>query len=457
MLNIKTNSKEVIKGDMFIAIKGLTHDGHDYIEEAIENGAETIVCEKGNYNVNTIMVSDTTKFLKEYLYTKYYNKIKNIKLIGITGTNGKTTSCYLLYQALNTFKHKTAYIGTIGFYIDNKIKDLERTTPELIDIYDMLLQCYENNVEYVVMETSSHALELGRLDTLTFDFAIFTNLTRDHLDFHKTFDNYAKAKHKLFTKINNNGYSIINIDDEHYKKIESENNNNNNIYYGFNSKNYKITKFKFKNFKTIFEVSINNKKYEFITNLIGKYNIYNLMSVIIVLHKLDYSISTIQDVVKNLEHPPGRMDTIYYNNSLIVVDYAHTPDAIFNVISSVKEYTKGKIYSIIGCGGNRDKTKRKLMTFYATILSDNVIITSDNPRFEDINNIVSDMTSNLVKTNYEVITDRKEAIIKGIGYLKKDDVLLILGKGHETYQVIGDKKYHHDDKECVLEYIDRVI
>lgn len=455
MLNIKTNSKLVKKGDTFIAIKGLNSDGHDYIEEAIKNGAETIICEKGNYNVKTVLVSDTKKFLTEYLYTNYYETIKNIKLIGITGTNGKTTSCFLIYQALNKLGIKCAYIGTIGFYLEDRVIELDRTTPELIDIYDMLLECEKNNIEYVVMEASSHALELNRLDTLTFDFAIFTNLTQDHLDFHGSFDNYANAKHKLFDKVKQDGISIINIDDKYYKKIESE--NNNNIYYGFKKCDYKILKYKFENFKTKFTVSIDNKNYKFITNLLGKYNIYNLMSVIIVLHKLEIPVDTIKNIVETLTHPPGRMDAINYKDSLIIIDYAHTPDAVFNAISSIKEYTKGKIYSIIGCGGNRDRTKRKLMTFYSTILSDKVIITSDNPRFEDINDIIKDMTFNIVKDNYEIIIDRKEAIEESIKLLKKDDVLLILGKGHENYQVIGDKKYHHDDKECVLEYIDRVI
>jgi len=454
MLNIKTNSKKIKKGDIFVAIKGRNFDGHEYIEEAIKNGAKTIICEKGNYSVKTVVVENTRLFLKEYLYTNYYEKIKDIKLIGITGTNGKTTSCYLLYQALNKVNIKTAYIGTIGFYIDHKIIELERTTPELIDIYDMLLECRKKNIEYVAMEVSSHALDLERVDTLNFDYGIFTNLTRDHLDFHESFENYAKAKSKLFKKIKKHGYGIINIDDKNYKNII--NNDTNNIYYGFNKSDFKIINYKYKKFKMFFYVSINGQKYEFETNLLGKYNIYNLMSVIIVLNKLGIHIEEIIDIVKNLEYPKGRMDTTKYNNSLIIVDYAHTPDAIFNVISCVKEYTKGKIYSIIGCGGNRDKTKRKLMSFYSTILSDYVIMTSDNPRDEDPLSIISDMTNNLIKKNYEIIVDRKEAIKKGIDLISENDVLLILGKGHENYQIIGNKKYHHDDKNCVLEYIDRV-
>ncbi|MBQ7140235.1 MAG: UDP-N-acetylmuramoyl-L-alanyl-D-glutamate--2,6-diaminopimelate ligase [Bacilli bacterium] len=454
MLNIKTNSKKVKKGDTFVAIKGQNFDGHDYIDDAIKNGADTIICEKGNYSVKTVIVENTKVFLKEYLYTNYYENIKDIKLIGITGTNGKTTSCYLLYQALNKLNLKTAYIGTIGFYIEDKIIELERTTPELIDIYDMLLECKEKNIEYVVMEVSSHALELERVDTLNFNYGIFTNLTRDHLDFHESFENYAKAKSKLFKKIKKDGYGIINIDDKNYKNIINV--DTNNIYYGFKNSDFKIINYKYDSFKMFFNVSINRQKYEFETNLLGKYNIYNLMSVIIVLNKLGIHIEKIKNIVKNLEYPKGRMDTIKFNKSLIIVDYAHTPDAVFNVISCVKEYTKGKIYSIIGCGGNRDKTKRKMMSFYSTILSDYVIMTSDNPRNEDPLSIICDMTDNLVKNNYEVIIDRKEAIEKGMDLLKENDVLLILGKGHENYQIIGDKKYYHDDKKCVLEYIDRV-
>ena len=454
MLNIKTNSKKVKKGDTFVAIKGQNCDGHDYIDDAIKNGAQTIICEKGNYSVKTVIVDNTKKFLKEYLYTNYYEQIKDIKLIGITGTNGKTTSCYLLYQALNKLNLKTAYIGTIGFYIEDKIIELERTTPELIDIYDMLLECKENNIEYVVMEVSSHALDLGRVDTLKFDYGVFTNLTRDHLDFHKTFENYKNAKSKLFKKIKKNGYGIINIDDKNYKNIIND--DTNNIYYGFKNSDFKIINYKYEGFKMFFNMSINRQKYEFETNLLGKYNIYNLMGVIIILNKLGIHIEKIKDIIKNLEYPKGRMDTLKYNKSLIIVDYAHTPDAVFNVISCVKEYTKGKIYSIIGCGGNRDKNKRKLMSFYSTILSDYVIITSDNPRSEDVLSIIHDMTDNLVKNNYEVIIDRKEAIKKGIDLLNENDVLLILGKGHENYQIIGDKKYYHNDKEYVLEYIDRV-
>lgn len=451
MINIKVNSKLVKPGDTFIAIKGLNRDGHDYIEDAIKNGATSIICEHGNYDVKTVIVNDTTKYLKEYLYTNYYDKIKNLHLIGMTGTNGKTTSCYLLYQSLRKLNKKCGYIGTLGFYIDEKIKDLDNTTPEIQDIYDMLLECAEKNCEYVIMEVSSHALELDRVATLKYDYAIFSNITEDHLDFHKTFENYINAKKKLFHMVKNDGASIINVDDENYEKIVNK--NCRNLFFGFNDSLYQILDYEYKDYHTKFHVMINGEKQEFITKLLGKYNIHNLMGVIIILNELKIDVDEIKKIVSELEFPAGRMDTIKYRNSLIIVDYAHTPDAIYNVINCVKEYTKGKIYSIIGCGGNRDRTKRPIMARCATDLSDYVIITNDNPRDEDPKIIFEDMICNLKNTNYEIIDDRKEAIHKGIGLLNDYDVLLILGKGHENYQIIKGIKHHHDDKECVLEYI----
>lgn len=455
MINIKTNSKLVKPGDTFIAIKGMNRDGHDYIENAIENGATNIICEYGSYSVDTVVVPDTYKFLREYLYTNYYDKIKHLHIIGMTGTNGKTTSCYLLYQALKKINKKCGYIGTIGFYIDGKVRDLDNTTPEIQDMYEMLLECAENDCDYVVMEVSSHALALGRVDTLKFDYAIFSNLTDDHLDFHKTFEHYASSKKKLFTMVNENGASIINVDDKYHS--EMINKKCRNLLFGFNTSEYQILDYEYVDYKTHFNVMINGKKEKFITKLLGKYNIHNMMGVILILNDLKIDIEEIKDIVRDLNYPPGRMDTVNYNDSLIIVDYAHTPDAVLNVISCVREYSKGKIYTLVGCGGNREKTKRPLMAKCATDLSDYVIITNDNPRFEDPKDIINDMTNGLTNTNYEICEDRIEAIHKGIDMLNKSDVLLILGKGHEDYQIIGDVKHHHDDKECVLEYIDKVM
>ena len=317
----------------------------------------------------------------------------------------------------------------------------------------MLVKCANKNIEYVVMEVSSHALYLGRVNTLRFKYGIFTNLTVDHLDFHKNLNNYIKAKSKLFNMVYDK--SFINIDDKYYKKIIGK--NNNNIYYGYKSNNYIIKDYKYDNNFMNFNILINSKLYTFNTKLLGKYNIYNLINVIILLHLLNIDINKINKVIANLEYPPGRMDTINYKKSRIIIDYAHTEDAVYKIINCVKEYTKGKIYCIIGCGGNRDKSKRPKMAYYATTLCDYVILTSDNPRYEDENAIINDMKKGIIKKNYDVIIDRNEAIEKGIDLLKENDVLLILGKGHEKYQIIKDKYIYHDDKECVLNNIDRVI
>ena len=452
-MNIKINSKKVNKGDIFVAIKGQKYDGHDYIDEAINNGATKIICERGNYSVETIHVHNTKEYLKNYLYNNYYNDIKDIKLIGITGTNGKTTTSYLIYEALNKLNIRCAYIGTIGFYIDNKVIELDNTTPELIDIYDLLLKCKKLDIEYVVMEVSSHALSLGRVDTLRFKYAIFTNISQDHLDYHKTMDNYIEAKSKLFDMVYDT--SFINVDDEYYKKIIK--NNNNIEYYGYKSNNYKIIDYKYNNRLMIFNLLIDSNIYKFQTKLLGKYNMYNIISVIMILKHINIDINKIIDVIYSLDHPNGRMENITYNNANIIIDYAHTEDAVYNVINCIKEYTKGKIYCIIGCGGNRQKSKRAKMAYYASCLSDYVILTSDNPRYEDPKDIIRDMIYGIVKNNYEVIIDRRKAIEKGISLLNEFDALLILGKGHEKYQIIGDEKILHDDKRCVLDIIDRVI
>ena len=453
MINIKSNSKKVTNGDIFIAIKGNNHDGHDYIEEAIENGASRIICEYGKYNIDTLIVKDTKEYLKNYIKENYCEKIKNIKFIGVTGTNGKTTTCYIIYQMLREFGIKSAYIGTIGFYIEEKIKDLDRTTPELIDLYDMFLECKENNVEYIVMEVSSHALELDRVYGIKYDYAVFTNLTEDHLIFHNNMENYLNAKLKLFDKIKENGYAIINIDDSYSQHFLAK--NNNNITYGRKKSDYNIIKYKLKINFIQFKLKNNNKIYKTKINIPGKYNIYNFVAAISVLNKIGYSLKEILKITKNIELPKGRMQLIKYKNNSIIIDYAHTPDAVMNVLNSANKYKENKIYTIIGCGGERDRGKRKLMGKISSDLSDYAIFTNDNPRFEDEEDIMKDITSELNNNNYEVIYDRSMAIKKGISLLKRKDILFVLGKGHETYQIVKEKEYHFDDYEEVMKNIQK--
>ena len=432
-MNIKDDSRKIVKGDTFVALNKI-HDGHDYILDAIKNGASKVVVEKGLYDVETIVVKDTHEYLVNYLKENYYHLIKDLKLIGMTGTNGKTTTCFLIYQALNKAGIKCAYIGTIGFYIDDKIKDLSNTTPDILEIYEMLIMCVENNVSYVVMEASSHALDMHRLDGLEFDYGIFSNLTQDHLDYHETIENYIKAKQKLFDKVKIK--TFVNIDDSYKDYFIKDN----TITYGLRDSDYYLKDYEINLSGSSFKV--NNNSYK--TNLIGKHNLYNVLVVIALLNEL--KIDNINLIVETLKCPSGRMDIVKKDSNLIIVDYAHTPDAVNNIINSVKELNPNKIITIIGCGGNRDRTKRPIMSKIACSNSDYVIFTNDNPRCEDPNQIINDMLQNLDNLNYEIILNREKAIIKGIQTLTKNDILLVLGKGHETYQIIGKTKYDFDDK-----------
>ncbi|MDO4962764.1 MAG: UDP-N-acetylmuramoyl-L-alanyl-D-glutamate--2,6-diaminopimelate ligase [bacterium] len=442
-MNIKINSKDVVKGDTFVAIKGQNYDGHNYIEEAINLGASKIVAEYGNYSVDTIIVSDTKKYLEEYLYDNYYDKIKDIKLIGMTGTNGKTTTCYLIYQALNSINISTAYIGTLGFYIKDEKISLNNTTPSLYDIYNMLLKCLEYKIEYVVMEVSSQGLAMGRVNTLKFDYVIFSNLTQDHLDYHKTLENYVLEKQKLF-KMTDNSYAIVNADDAYCNYFLLD---NKNITYGKTSNDYKISDIKLDNKTTIFK--LNNEEYK--TKLLGEYNVYNVCIVIIILELL--KIQNIKEIIENLTPPPGRMDIINYNSNLIIVDYAHTPDAVEKIITNARKLNHNRIITLIGCGGNRDKTKRSIMGNIAVNNSDYVIFTSDNPRYEKPKKIINDIICKLDKKNYKIIVNRKKAIKKSIQMLTKNDILLVLGKGHEEYQIIKDKKIPFSDKKYIQKFM----
>lgn len=451
-MNIKIDSRKVIKGDTFVALPGIKTDGHDYIEKAIENGATKIIAEHGTYSVDTLLVEDTRKYLCDYLKETYYNDLKDIKFIGITGTNGKTTICYLIYNLLNILGVKTAYIGTIGFYIDKEVEELDNTTPEITDLYDMFLKAKTKETKVIVMEVSSHALEQGRVDGIEFDYAGFTNLTKEHLDFHINMENYSKAKQKLFERLKNDKVAVINADDEYYKDFIKQ--QNNNFTLGLNKdSDYKVLDYQLHMDKTDFKFEYQNKEYDVTINLPGEYNIHNFLTSLIIVNKMGYSIEEILSKTNILTAPPGRMDTISYNGRSIIIDYAHTPDAVENVLNCVNTYKKGKIITIVGCGGDRDKTKRPIMGDIATKLSDYVIFSNDNPRTENEKEIMNDITKDLKINNYEIEYDRGKAIKKAMSLLQENDMLLILGKGHETYQIIGTEHFHFSDKEEVEKYI----
>ncbi len=454
MINIKTDSRKVKKGDIFVALRGIVGDGHDFIPKAIENGASKIIAEEGEYDVDFEIVKDTREYLNNYLKENYNKYLDEMHIIGITGTNGKTTAAYLIYDALNKLDCKCCYIGTIGYFREKKIYDMPNTTPEVTEIYDMLISAYDLGYRYAVIEASSEGLLHRRLENVPFEYTIFTNLTQDHLNIHKTMENYAMCKQKLFNQIKPGGKAIINYDDPNKNMFMFD--YNTNITYGFTGGDYRVSDYQMSIMGTSFTFVSDGVKQNIKVPLIGKYNIYNVLCAIIILKELGFTYSTIYDVLLYINSPSGRMDMIEYKNNLIIIDYAHTPDAVQNVISCVKEVCDGKIYTVFGCTGDRDRLKRPIMTKIVTDLSDKAIITCDDVHNEDPKQIVDDMINNISNTNYEIELDRKKAIIKGIKLLNTNDALLILGKGHEEVMIVkNNKRIPFNDKKTVLEYLEK--
>ena len=451
-IDIQSDSRKVLPGDTFIAIKGIDRDGHDYIEKAIENGATKIIAEHGNYSVETVIVEDTEKYLIQYLHEHYDPYIRKLKLIGITGTNGKTTSAFLLHTALNQLGKKTGYIGTVGFYVKDKIRSLANTTPNLYTLYSIFLECLEMGVEQVVLEVSSQAICGHRVEGLLFDYAVFTNLTEDHLDFHKTMENYALAKQQLFRQLKPGGKAIVNVDDDYKDYFLLE--RNHNITFGKKESDYQIGDIKMNTMGSVFTVTHQDETTLLKTPLIGEYNIYNLMITVIVLSDMGISMDMIKNLCAHLNAPVGRMETMNYLDNRIIVDYAHTPDAMEKLIHTVKSVCDGNIYAVFGCTGSREREKRPVMMKIATKLCKYVIVTIDDLHEEEAQDIVADMLKDNHNENYEVELDRRKAIEKGIQKLNHHDILLIMGKGHEDVIIVKDKKIPFNDVEVVREILE---
>lgn len=450
MINVKIDSRKITKGDIFVCIKGSNVDGHDYIEDAIKNGASKIISEKDlNIDIPFEVVNDTQKWLNQYMINNYSEKINKLNIIGITGTNGKTTTCFLTYQMLNKLKAKTAYIGTIGFYIpEEKEITLPNTTPNILDLYELLLTAFDKGCKNVVMEVSSHALHQKRVAGIKFKIGAFTNFSEDHLDYHQTMEEYLNSKLLLLKQLD--GVMIVNSDDKASQKFIKT--YPKTISYG-KSGNLKINSYKDMYTKTVINFTYNNKDYEVKTNLKSDFNVYNYLLALLIINNLGSSIEEIISITKDIYPPKGRCEQIKVKNALAVVDYAHTPDAVEKIIRAFNKHKEGKIMTIIGCGGDRDPYKRPIMGKIATDESDYVIFTSDNPRTENPNLILEDILKGVIKDNYEVLVDRRIAIKRGLDLLNDNDILLILGKGHEDYQIIGREKKHFSDKEEVEKYI----
>ncbi len=446
MLPIKTDSRKVEPGDTFVALRGISSDGHDYIEKAIERGASHIVAEEGNYSVPTTIVPDTRKYLEDLLYERYHECLESMTIIGITGTNGKTTSAYLLYQALNKLGRKASYIGTIGFYKEKKIRDLPNTSPDLAEIYEMLMDSYESKCQYVVMEVSSQGLSYGRLNRIAFDYAIFTNLTQDHLDYHKTMENYAKAKQQLFHQVKKEGKCFVNVDDSYHSYFMI----GNVVTYGFQKSDYQAREERMNELGSTF--TVNNLHIR--TSLIGKYNIYNALCVVALLDSMGIAGEKIEEIMPILTPPPGRMEILKWKDNTIIIDYAHTPDAMENVFRTVQEIPHHKTYVVFGCTGSRDSKKRPIMMQLALQYADFVVVTSDDLHDEEFSNIVHDMLLGNTKEHYHVEQNRYEATKIALERLEEKDILLVLGKGHEEYILVGKEKIPYNDKKAIQKLLE---
>ena len=451
MINIKIDSRKIVPGDTFVALRGATVDGHDFINKAIEAGATKVVVEHDvDCSVEKIIVEDTNKWLTDYISETYSKEINEMNIIGVTGTNGKTTTAYLTYQILNALGSKTAYIGTIGFYQpDKEFIELPNTTPNILDLYELFLTAKENGCKNVMMEVSSHALHQERVKGINYKVAAFTNLTQDHLDYHETMDNYLDAKKLILKQLE--GPMIVNIDDPYGVKWTDY---DNTLTLGTNGTDYKIISYNDTEHGTMINFSTKEKEYQVETNLRSTFNVYNYLTALSLINNLGFSIEDIIKVTSSIYPPKGRCEQIKVKDGEAVVDYAHTPDAVEKIINAFTENKKGRVITIVGCGGDRDPKKRPIMGRIAAENSDYVVFTSDNPRTEDPQTIMDNILAGVSTNNYEVELDRRTAIKKALDMIEKDDVVLILGKGHEDYQIIGHEKIHLDDAEEVRKYIE---
>ncbi len=452
-MNIESDSRKVKPGDTFIALRGIDGDGHDYILKAIEKGAIKIIAEEGAYEVETKIVTDTRAYLEKYLKDTYGKILNSLNIIGVTGTNGKTTICYLLYQALNLSGSKTAYIGTLGYFIEDKVKSLGNTTPDILEIYKMIVTAYNQGCKNIILEVSSEGVAHRRVKGIKYKGVIFSNLTQDHLNYHKTMENYALAKQEIFKNLKPHHYAFVNIDDQYASYFLLK--ENITFTYGYQKSDYQLIDCLSNQDGMLITYKHNNQKGTFQTKLLGSYNAYNLICVVAFLKERGLSYKEISDLMVNLNPPEGRMERIRYKINDIIIDFAHSPDSLIKFLKVIKETAKGKIYAVFGCAGERDRIKRPIMLDIVTRECDLAIITNEDPRTEDPDDIAAEMIKGTTKTNYEIIHDRKTAIIRGIELLDQDDTLLILGKGHEETITIGREIIPYNDKQVVMDYLKR--
>ncbi|TBR16875.1 UDP-N-acetylmuramoyl-L-alanyl-D-glutamate--2,6-diaminopimelate ligase [bacterium] len=454
---ISCNSKKIKDNFVFVAIKGTKVDGNKFIGEAVKNGAKAVVFEGAlklkrslSPGIVFIPVVDARFAFAKLCAEFYHNPSSKLKVVGVTGTNGKTTITYLIEAILKKSGSNPAVIGTINYRFKNQVFPSKNTTPGPEDLQPLLRKMLDAKCKYAVMEVSSHALDQDRACGIDFSSAIFTNLTQDHLDYHHSMEEYFKAKTKLFAGLKGGSFAVINIDDSYGKRLKKMTHVK-TVTYGldghadFYAKNIRMgisgTKFIFSGPK---------KEAEFNIRLTGKHNLYNVLAVLAWAKHEGLDFDKVKKAVEEFTIIPGRLEKLNSHRGYSVfVDYAHTPDALFNVLTALREVSRGRILTVFGCGGDRDKNKRPKMGNIACRFSDYVIITNDNPRSENPLTIIRSIKAGIKKSNYSVQPDRFKAIKKALELAKKDDVVLVAGKGHENYQIIKNKILHFDDREAV--------
>jgi UDP-N-acetylmuramoyl-L-alanyl-D-glutamate--2,6-diaminopimelate ligase len=469
---VETDSRRVKPGDLFICLPGFKTDGHDYAAEAVKRGAAALVVEK-NIPVDAVklFVKDAHYAVSVIAARFYENPTDDLKLIGITGTNGKTTVTYLLEKIWRNYGYKTGVIGTVGMKIGDEVTPVKNgnTTPESLELQRAFRHMKNLGTDYAIIEVSSHALHLGRVNGCDFHTAIFTNLTQDHLDYHVTMENYRNAKGLLFSQLGNryhnhpafNKYAVLNIDDpasDYFRKITAAQ----VITYGIDrDADIRAGEIKITGQGTRFQVKTFRGNAEFHLKLIGKFNVYNVLAAIAAALIEGVPLNDIRDSLESMSVVSGRFEAIDEGQDFtVIVDYAHTPDSVENALKTVREFVRGKLYAVVGCGGDRDRAKRPIMGRIAAEQSDVVIVTSDNPRSEDPQAIIDDIVKGIVDAGYGAerftsIVDRAEAIQFAITHAQTGDVVVIAGKGHETYQDIKGRKLEFDDRVFARKAIQR--
>ena len=457
--NLTLQSMQSSKNSLFFAIKGSSQDGNDYIEESISKGAVAVVTERiSNNNITQIIVKDVKDVMGKMAYAFYKPKNERVKVIGIVGTNGKTTTSYILKSIFDSAKISAGVIGTLGIRYNNKFIEPSLTTPNSLELCEVLSDMSNDNVKYAIMELSAHAIEQKRCNFLKFDALIYTNCTQDHLDYFKDMQTYKKVKQSVFTS-NNTNFAVVNVDDESGVEI-------------INSKKVKTYTYGVNNPSDVFSINVKNssKGVSFVMNIYdeiinanfkyaGDFNVYNSMAAATTAYALGISVENIKIGIESVKDLVGRMQFIEnYNGANIYVDYAHTPDGILNTLKSLRKITKNRLIILFGCGGNRDKSKRSIMGEIAGKYADFSIITSDNPRFEEPYSIISEIEKGHRKEslNYITIQNRYIATGYGIEMLKEGDTLVLTGKGGEEYQEIMGIKTRYSDIETVKEIISKM-